>query len=153
MNDFNTLSVCKWGSTSLSISYCLWSTGGSGLSQLTNIAYTSPMQIVYAPIYLITYIGQILFLSLLYFNLLIDTYPNTYLSNYVANTYIPYAYYYYAIAIVLQLTVFLGLGIMTGTYCIFDAFDPDLNDFKAMNNIQFSCFTSSPPLTFFGNYN
>ena len=122
MTDFNALNVCKWGSTTLSIGSCLWSTSGSGISQLTSISYSSPMQIVYAPVYVITYIGQILFLSILYFNILIDLYPNTYVKQYLT-IYLPYAYYYYAIAIVLQLTAFLGLGILTGTYCVFDTFD------------------------------
>ena len=105
-----------------------------------------------APVVLVTYAAQIAYVAILYLNYYIDIYPNAWIYSLTSAYTLPYAYYYLgAVNVVIGLW-FLFTGILTGTYCILDIFDPDLNTFKAQNNIMFSCITVDEPLTFFGNY-
>ena len=105
-----------------------------------------------APVVLVTYAAQIAYVAILYLNYYIDIYPNAWIYSLTSAYTLPYAYYYLgAVNVVIGLW-FLFTGMLTGTYCILDIFDPDLNTFKAQNNIMFSCITIDEPLTFFGNY-
>ena len=103
------------------------------------------------PVVLTTYAGLISYVALLYLNYVIDIFPNYYVYTWTGLT-VPYSYYYFTFYNLIMGSIFLITGIMTMTYCLFDIFDPDFNQFKKDNDIMFSCITTSPPLTFFGNY-
>ena len=116
-----------WTSNNL----CLWSST-SNYAAISSGISSSPQWYAYllAPVVLTTYAAQLAIVLIMYFNSYCDI-ANTYISSVVSGYGLPYAYYYIAVLNVLMLVFFLFTWLLTGTYCMLDIFDPDINTFKA----------------------
>ena len=78
-------------------------------------------------------------------------YVNTYIYSYAGKT-IPYIYWYYAAFNILAALFFMLSGIAVITFCYYDTWDPSFTQWKADNQIMFSCVSKTDPTTWFGGY-
>ena len=108
--DISNLQFCTWWGQ-----YCYWSSGSSS---------PSSWLILLIPYQAVTYLAQILYVTILYINSYIDI-VNLAIFNSGYSKTIPYAYWYFATINLLGALFFLLSGMAVGTFCYFDTFDPD----------------------------